>query len=118
MRNVLIVDDDDELSGTLQEILEMENCAVTRVTTCADATRVLGERQFALVLLDWQLDDMPGIELLKSYRQSGGKVRVLMMTGMRDTQSREAGAAAGADDFISKPFSVDQFLERLRSNLP
>jgi DNA-binding response OmpR family regulator len=117
MRNVLIVDDDDELSGTLQEVLEMENCAVTRVTSCSDATRVLGEQQFDLVLLDWQLGDRPGIELLKNYRQSGGKAKVLMLTGMRDPQWRQAGSAAGADDFITKPFTVDQFLERLRSNL-
>lgn len=113
MRSVLIVDDDDELAETLQEFLELQEFSVLRVSKASVALHTLSQRQFDLMLLDWQLDDMPGIDLLKQYRQAGGNARVLMLTGMRDAQSRQLGTEAGADDFLTKPFTVDQLLERL-----
>jgi DNA-binding response OmpR family regulator len=117
MASILLVDDDQDLAETLADLFSMLDHEVEIVGEGGLALQKIQERQFDLILLDWQLPDMTGVDVCREYRSTGGKGRVLMLTGMRDPASREAGKAAGADDFLTKPFTVDQLTERLEAML-
>ena len=118
MASLLIVDDDCDLTDALKDLFEMQGHCAAVAATGAEALHLMTAENFDLILLDWQLPDMDGIAVCTQYRQCGGLSQVLMLTGMRDGESRQAGKSAGADDFLTKPFTVDQLLkciERLRS---
>jgi DNA-binding response OmpR family regulator len=117
MAHVLLVDDDEDLAETLREVFELESHSCDCVETAQQALQHLSKRSYNLILLDWQLPDMDGQEVCRQYRASGGKDRIIMLTGMRDAESRQAGRQAGADDFLTKPFTVDQLLERMAAHL-
>jgi DNA-binding response OmpR family regulator len=117
MAQVLIVDDDDDLVETLSEVFELEQHRSHCAQTAKEALDLLASNRYDLILLDWQLPDMDGLDVCRLYRKGGGADRVIMLTGMRDAQSRAAGSAAGADDFLTKPFTVEQLLERMAANL-
>ena len=112
---ILLVDDDDDLSGSLKDLFEMQDHSVKLAQDGASALKSMTDGQFDLILLDWQLPDMPGVEVCQKYRHAGGKSPVLMLTGMRDTQSKEIGTTAGANGFLIKPFTVKQLLESVRN---
>jgi len=113
MARILLVDDDEDLAQTLAEVFEILGHDV-RVLTCGgEALEAMQAERFDAILLDWQLPDMTGLEVCRQYRQAGGRDKVLLLTGMRDVASKEAGKAAGANDFLSKPFTLDQLTERL-----
>jgi len=113
MAKILLVDDDEDLAQTLAEVFEILAHAV-RVLACgSEALEAMQAERFDAILLDWQLPDMTGLEVCRQYRQAGGRDKVLLLTGMRDVASKEAGKAAGANDFLSKPFTLDQLTERL-----
>lgn len=117
MAKILLVDDDEDLAQTLSDVFEMMDHEVLVVTEGNAALGLMNSDSFDLVLLDWQLPDMHGVDVCKQYRQNGGTSKILMLTGMRDNASKEAGKAAGADDFLTKPFSLDQLTERLEGLL-
>jgi OmpR-family two-component system manganese-sensing response regulator len=117
MARVLIVDDDPDLVETLSEVFECENHQSDCAETGKQALELLSAGRYDLVLLDWQLPDMDGLQVCRQYRKSGGSDRIIMLTGMRDAQSRVDGSAAGADDFLTKPFTVEQLLECMAANL-
>jgi two-component system, OmpR family, manganese sensing response regulator len=117
MAKILLVDDDEDLAETLADLFQMLDHEVLVVGAGGPALQAMITSEFDLILLDWQLPDMAGIDVCKQYREKGGKARVLMLTGMRDAGSKEAGKAAGADDFLTKPFSVDQLTDRLQAML-
>jgi DNA-binding response OmpR family regulator len=117
MAKILLVDDDADLAETLADLFSMLDHEVQVVGEGAPALEMMNAAQFDLILLDWQLPDMLGVDVCKQYRAGGGKTRVLMLTGMRDAASRDAGKAAGVDDFLIKPFTVDQITERLEAML-
>lgn len=117
MATLLLIDDDEDLSESLADLLKMQGHVVDLAADGTVATNCLGSKQYDLVLLDWQLPDMPGVEVCRQYRDKGGKALILMMSGMRDAESKESGMAAGATSFLTKPFTVDQLLERLQNML-
>lgn len=117
MAKLLLVDDDADLAETLADLFSMLDHEVQVVGEGAPALELMKGGQFDLILLDWQLPDMQGIDVCKQYRDGGGQTRILMLTGMRDSASRDAGKAAGADDFLIKPFTVDQITARLEAML-
>ncbi|WP_311133939.1 response regulator transcription factor [Synechococcus sp. CS-1324] len=72
---------------------------------------------FELVLLDWSLPDFSGVEICRRLRSSGLTMPVLMLTGRDDVRDRVEALDSGADDFISKPFSIEELLARIRARL-
>ena len=113
MAKLLLVDDDIELREALTEVFELEKHDIDCVETGKDALSYLSNGHYDLILLDWQLPDMDGLAVLRQYRLSGGKDRIIMLSGMRDAESRAQGRDAGADDFLTKPFTLDQLLSRV-----
>ncbi len=116
---ILIVEDEEPLTLLLRYNLEAEGYAVETVARGDDAELVLRESVPDLVLLDWMLPGLSGIELCRRLRQRPDTQRlpVIMLTARGEESERVRGLATGADDYIVKPFSVPELLARVRALL-
>jgi DNA-binding response OmpR family regulator len=116
MAKILIVEDDEFLADLMQDCLAASDYDVRSVGTGGDALKELESDTFNVVLLDWQLPDMDGLEVLKTYRQKNGAAKVVMLTGMRGR--KDDGMESGADKFLMKPFKIDEILAAVREFTP
>ncbi len=115
--NVLIVDDDPELRRFLAGELSVEGYAVEAVGSGQAALCRLREASWDLVLLDWTLPDFSGVEVCRRLRGSGITTPVLMLTARDAVPERVSALDAGADDYLTKPFSIEELLARIRARL-
>ena len=114
--HVLLVDDEPRLRTFLKEELEIEGYEVTTVGDAACAWEQLDQPRLPeLLVLDWNLPDGSGLELCQRMRKAGIKLPVLMLTGHDDVSDRVLALDAGVDDYLVKPFSVEELLARLRA---
>ena len=116
---ILLVEDDPMIGKTLQQALQQDGYAVDWVRD-GEAGRVAlatGGDAYALVLLDLGLPRKSGLDLLKEIRRAGNRVRVLIVTARDAVADRVAGLDAGADDYLAKPFSLDELAARMRALL-
>jgi DNA-binding response OmpR family regulator len=114
---VLVVEDDPLLSEGLVAILSGEGHSVEHVATGNDADKALTEGNFHLAILDIGLPDIDGFEVLRRLRDRGGVTVVLVLTARDAVEDRVHGLDLGADDYLSKPFSVREFEARVRALL-
>lgn len=113
---VLLVDDEPRLRTFLQEELEAEDYVVVATADTAAAWCQLQHNPLPdLVVLDWSLPDGSGPELCQRMRREGITTPVLMLTGHDEVGDRVLALDAGVDDYLVKPFSVDELLARLRA---
>lgn len=117
MAKILLVEDDIDLSDTLKDFLECQSYEVATAFTGPDALAKMLAEPFDVVVLDWQLPDMLGVDVCKEYRSAGGKNKVLMLTGNRDASAKLAGMRAGANDFLPKPFNLSDLIAHLEKVL-
>ncbi len=117
MPRILLVDDDFDLAETLKEWFEMDGHLVDAVQTGSAALANMASSSYDIIILDWQLPDGEGVDVCRQYRAQGGTDKVLMLTGKREFACQYAGLKAGANDFLSKPFTLDQLMERFESLL-
>jgi diguanylate cyclase (GGDEF)-like protein len=112
---VLIVDDDDIVRAYLSAILKKASYDVQVAASAEEALRVLDTSQYQIVVTDWQMPGMNGIELCRRVRlkQVDGYVYVMMLTARESKQDMLVSMAAGADDYIVKGSSVDEILARM-----
>nr|WP_269469841.1 response regulator transcription factor [Streptomyces humicola] len=114
---VLVVDDEPDLTEVLSGVLRYEGW---RVRTAADGASALAvARDFCpdAVVLDWMLPDMDGLRVLRELRAALEDVCVLFLTARDAVEDRIAGITAGGDDYVTKPFSLEEVLARLRGLL-
>ena len=116
---ILIVEDEEPLSLLLRSNLEAEGYTVEVVARGDDADTRLRERVPDLVLLDWMLPGLSGIELCRRLRQRPDTKRlpIIMLTARGEESERVRGLATGADDYVVKPFSVPELVARVRALL-
>ena len=116
---ILVVEDDPMIGKTLQQALQQDGYAVDWVTDGRAAKEAIatGADAYAMVLLDLGLPRKSGIELLRELRREGNRVRVLVVTALDAVADRVAGLDAGADDYLTKPFSLDELTARMRALL-
>jgi DNA-binding response OmpR family regulator len=117
MAKILLVEDDDELAKKITSWLELEHHFVEWTNRGKDAVERLEFFQFDLVVLDWQLPELEGIEILEHFRNRGGKTPVLMLTGKAELQDKMKGLDSGADDYLTKPFHPKELTARVRALL-
>lgn len=117
MAKILLVEDDLDLSLTLVEKLEFEHHRVEAVANGKDALHLLGVAVYDLIILDWGLPDLCGLDILKSFRSTGGATPVLMLTGRKSVTEKEEGLDTGADDYLTKPFDMVELTARVRALL-
>ncbi len=114
---VLIVEDTPAVARLLkQSVLEAGYSPEVESDGVAGLSRVQSD-QFDLILLDWMLPGMSGLEVCRALRQSGQSTPVLMLTARDTLEDKVAGLDAGADDYIVKPFAVVELLARMRALL-
>jgi len=116
---ILLVEDDPMIGKTLHAALQQDNYTVDWVKDgqAAKLTLDTADGAYALVLLDLGLPRKSGLEVLKEIRRAGNKVRVLVLTARDAVADRVAGLDAGADDYLVKPFSLDELAARMRALL-
>ncbi|GJL62335.1 MAG: DNA-binding response regulator [Nitrospirales bacterium] len=114
---ILVVEDEPKVASFIRRALEEESYAVD---VCADGQQGLDWAQsidYDLIVLDLMLPGIPGLELLKQIRKAGVKTPVMILTARSEVDQRVKGLDAGADDYLTKPFAIEELLARARALL-
>ena len=114
---ILVVEDDEVLSKNISIILKRASYAVDMAKDVDEASNKLASMEYDLVLMDWKLPDGNGIDLCKETRKNNPEVKIIMLTANSQVEDKIEGLDAGADDYITKPFEMDELLARIRSAL-
>jgi DNA-binding response OmpR family regulator len=114
---VLLVEDDRMIAQGLQTAMRQDGFAVDWMFDGKSAAAALGSSRFDIVLLDLGLPERDGLQVLRDMRQRADATPVIVLTARDDVQDRIAGLDAGADDYIVKPFDLDELAARMRSVL-
>jgi two-component system, OmpR family, response regulator len=117
MANILLVEDDTDLSETLQDWLAFQQHTVEAVYNGPEALEQMRFGSYDIVVLDWQLPGMDGIDVLKHYRSEGGALKVLMLTGRTEAKEIKLLLEAGATDYMAKPFNLKDLSARIEKIL-
>ena len=110
---ILIVEDDSSIAGFVQTVLETGGYQVLTAGRCGQGLLVFTSHTPDLVVLDLGLPDMDGIEIIKKIR-SWSNMPIIVVSARADDRDKVTALDAGADDYLTKPFSVDELLARLR----
>jgi two-component system response regulator MprA len=116
MARVLVIDDDEQLGSALRRALAYEGYQVILARDGAEGLGQAREQEPDLVVLDVLMPGLDGFEVCRRLR-AGGDVPILMLTARDEVADRVQGLDAGADDYLVKPFAVDEFLARARALL-
>ncbi|HXC22306.1 MAG TPA: response regulator transcription factor [Steroidobacteraceae bacterium] len=114
---VLLVEDDGMIAQGLQTALRQAGFAVDWMRDGGSAAAALKTSAFDVMLLDLGLPHRDGIDVLRELRKRGDKTPVIILTARDEIQHRIAGLDAGADDYVVKPFDLDEVMARMRSVL-
>ena len=112
--NILVVDDDDALRFLLVDYLTSHGLSVMGVGTAAEADKAVSKSSYDLVLLDLSLPDGDGLDLARRWREDQ-RMSIICLTGRSEEADRVMGLELGADDYITKPFSLREVLARIRA---
>ena len=112
---ILLLEDEPEMASALKAALERRQVIVDHVATLADAEAVAELWPYDVVVLDRRVPDGEGLDLIPKLRGLGVGAPVLMLTALGSINDRVAGLDAGADDYLSKPFAVEELMARLRA---
>jgi len=114
---LLVVEDEETILELLSGSLRLAGFEVMTATSGAEALRVATASRPDLVLLDVMMPDGDGFEVVRRMRSSGPDVPVIFLTARDSVRERVTGLALGGDDYVTKPFSLDEVLERIRAVL-
>lgn len=119
MPSILVVEDDTAIIALLEYNLKSAGYTVSVAPAAETANLLLAEQIFDLIILDWMLPGMPGIEFCGQIRRSGKHplLPILMLTARGEEADMVRGLATGADDYVVKPFSVPELLARVKALL-
>lgn len=114
---LLLVEDERELAGLLKAGLKAAGFAVDHVASVADAEAALEAESYDIAVLDLRLPDGDGLDLLRRRRAAGLAIPVLILTARDSLSDRVKGLEQGGDDYVLKPFHIDEVVARLRALL-
>lgn len=117
MAKILLVEDDLEVCEVVSDWLVGEHYTIDVVNSGTEAIERLRFDKYDVLIFDWQLPDLTGIEICKRFRSKGGTTPVLMLTGKSEITDKETGLDAGADDYLTKPFHPRELSARVRALL-
>ena len=114
-KQILIVEDNADLASLIQLHLDDINCAADIALDGGQAMVLFGKGQYDLIILDIMLPVMDGISLCRKFRESGPYIPIIMLTSKSSEIDRVVGLEVGADDYITKPFSIPELLARIKA---
>jgi two-component system, OmpR family, response regulator MprA len=114
---LLVAEDDRAVRESLTRALQLEGYAVVTAGDGAEALRAVAESTPDVIVLDVSMPIIDGLTVCKVLRADGNRVPILMLTARTETRDRVSGLDAGADDYVPKPFELDELLARLRALL-
>lgn len=114
---ILVVEDDKKLSAFLRKVLVEEGFDVDSGATGPEALSLTASQKYDALVLDWMLPGKDGIEVCADLRRQGNTTPILLLTARGETKDRVQGLDTGADDYLVKPFEIDELLARLRALL-
>ncbi|MEC4675183.1 MAG: response regulator transcription factor [Nitrospirota bacterium] len=114
---ILIVEDEPKVASFIRRALEEESYAVDVCTDGIQGRDLGSEVNYDLIILDLMLPGLPGIEVLKALRSAKVKTPILILTARSEVDQRVKGLDAGADDYLTKPFAIEELLARARALL-
>lgn len=117
MSSLLLVEDDDRLRGALTIMLRSLGHSVHEAGSVASATSALPGQRYDCAIIDLGLPDGSGIDVIRSLRRVDPLVPILVLSARRQPEEKVGALDAGADDFVTKPFGVDELLARIRAAL-
>ncbi|RKS02604.1 response regulator transcription factor [Flavobacterium sp. 102] len=117
MKHILIVEDEEGIVQFLTQGLEEEGYQISSANNGKSGLELFQNEKFDLVLLDWMLPKMTGVEVCKAIRLQNTKVPIIFLTAKDTVQETVEGLKSGANDYIKKPFSFDELVERIKVQL-
>ena len=114
MNKILIIDDDRELCALIKRSVQSEHIEADFCNTGKEGLQKLKEQEYQLVVLDVMMPGMDGFETLEEIRKENS-LPILMFTSKNDSASKVRGLRAGADDYLTKPFDMDELIARIAS---
>jgi two-component system NtrC family sensor kinase len=118
-KNILVVDDDDDVRTIISAVMASADYDVREASSGVDALSIITEREPDLILLDYMMPGLSGLEVCQKLRQlpGGSFIPVIMLTARTELHDKLAGLASGADDYVTKPFQHEELLARVRAHL-
>ena len=113
----LVIEDNPKISDIIKHALEEHAYQVETTASGHEAESLAARFEFDLIILDLMLPDHDGITLCKNLRRIGVSAPILMLTALSDTDNKVAGLEAGADDYLTKPFELEELVARVRALL-
>jgi two-component system copper resistance phosphate regulon response regulator CusR len=117
MPKILLVEDELAIADLVLDCLQAADYMVDHLPDGAEAINRLKYSDYDLIILDWNLPGLSGIDICRQYRSKGGGSLILMLTSRREIDDKEAGFDAGADDYLTKPFHARELTARVRALL-
>ena len=117
MPTVLVVDDDEAIRTALERALGLEGFAVSTVAGGHAALEAVADQPPDVIVLDVVMPDLDGVSVTKDLRGQGRQMPILVLSALDEVDDRVAGLQAGADDYLIKPFAVDELVARLHALL-
>lgn len=116
MNKVLIIDDDKELCALMKKCIEQEKLSAVTVYNGIEGVRLIDENKdsYSLIILDVMLPDIDGFQILQKIRDTSN-IPVLMLTAKSSEEDKVLGLRLGADDYLTKPFGINELLARVNS---
>ena len=114
---ILLVEDEEKLARFVELELSYEGYEVTVANDGLSGLMAARNSEPDLIILDWLMPGLTGVEVCRRLRSTGSQVPVIMMTAKDDVSDRVTGLDAGADDYVVKPFSIEELLARVRAHL-
>ena len=115
--NILVVEDEQKIRSALTDFLEFHGFVVGQAVDGLEAQRTVSDKRFDLILLDLMLPKISGEQLCRKWRQDGFQTPIIMLTAKGQEKEKIMGLNLGADDYITKPFSLEELLARIEAIL-
>src|SRR5229473_966158 len=114
---ILVIEDEPKVARTLVKGLEADHFAVDLAGDGEEGLQLATEIDYDGIILDWNLPKLDGLTVLKKLRKSGSNMRILLLSARKEVSDRVCGLQAGADDYLTKPFSFEELLARVHALL-
>jgi len=115
--HILIVEDEVDIANVLKMELDYEGYEVSLAHDGITGLTSVREYDFDLILLDWMLPGMTGVEICRRLRKTANRVPIIFLTAQSEISDRVNGLDAGANDYLVKPFNIEELMARIRSTL-